>query len=122
MFNLVYGNTPKINKALRLNASTYIRNYLLNNSEQSRGWDLNEERTVKEIIRHIEATIGVNLKNNEGDLTEPNKIKLTYTKSNLGKGFVFWFVCNICGRRVKYLYFPSSSSILACRRCHKLTY
>lgn len=51
-----------------------------------------------------------------------NTVKLTYVSSNLGKGFIFYFVCCRCGRRSRYLYSTLSSSHLCCRRCHHLNY
>lgn len=44
--------------------------------------------------------------------------------SNLGKnkGFIFYFICNRCKRRVKYLYFLFSLDVPLCRLCCRLQY
>lgn len=44
--------------------------------------------------------------------------------SNLGKnrGFIFYFICNRCRRKVKYLYFLSSLDAPLCRLCCRLQY
>ena len=127
MFKLLYGKRPLIEESQKISASICVRNYLLERSIPivSRKLDLNNEQDVKDLIGEIERGTTFNLKQQNGvdtEYTEPNKVKMTYTKSNLRIGFVFWFICNICGRRVRYLYFPSNSSMLACRNCHRLVY
>jgi hypothetical protein len=44
--------------------------------------------------------------------------------SNLGdrKGYIFYFICNECGRRTKYLYEYSMLSSPLCRICCRLSY
>lgn len=50
--------------------------------------------------------------------------QMTYIPSNLGhrKGYIFYFICNGCEERVKYLYMLKSSSIFRCRECNNLRY
>lgn len=129
MFSLRYGKRPVVEESQKISAGVCVRNYLFDanvpKSIIKKEYNLNIEEDVKALVKDIETGININLKqDNYGkvDYSEPNNIKLTYTKSNLGKGFVFWFICNFCGRRVKYLYFPPNSTILACRTCHRLTY
>jgi hypothetical protein len=122
MFSLRYGKRPVVEESQKIGAGVCVRNYLF---ESNKKYDLTNIAGVEELIRDMEIGTNINLKqDNSGkfDYSEPNCIKLTYTKSNLGKGFVFWFRCNLCGRRVKYLYFPPSSTVLACRNCHRLAY
>lgn len=45
-----------------------------------------------------------------------------YIKSNLGNGYIFYFVCNRCDKRASYLYSPNGISNYLCRRCHSLKY
>lgn len=127
MFSLRYGKRPVVEESQKISAAICVRNYLFERTVSivSHKLDLNNEQDVKELISEIESGTTFNLKQGNGtdtDFTEPNRVKLTYSKSNLGKGFVFWFICNICSRRVKYLYFPPNSIVLACRNCHRLTY
>ena len=46
----------------------------------------------------------------------------SYVKSNLGRGYIFYFICDGCERRVKHLYMPDGSSQFLCRLCHRLYY
>jgi len=113
MFSLRYGKRPVVEESQKISAAICVRNYLFERPIPigSQKIDLNNEEDVKRLINEIESGTTFNLKQQNGvntDFTEPNRVKLTYSKSNLGKGFVFWFICNICGRRVKYLYFPQT--------------
>ena len=45
-----------------------------------------------------------------------------YVPSNIGGGYIFYFICNDCGRRVKYLYFYSYLYSPLCRKCVRLPY
>lgn len=127
MFILSYGKRPVIEESQKVSASSCVRNFLLDNKKSTirREFNLTNEEDVRNLIKSIEKNININLKqDNSGKIeySEPNRVKLTYTKSNLGKGFIFWFICNVCSGRVKYLYFPPNSQTLACRKCHKLVY
>lgn len=122
MFSLRYGKRPVVEESQKISAGVCVRNFLF---ETKKKYNLNSEVGVKDLIGDIEIGTNINLKqDNYGkvDYSEPNNIKLTYSKSNLNKGYIFWFICNRCGRRVKYLYFPPNSTTLACRNCHRLTY
>ena len=108
-----------------------MRHNLLQINNQLKGLNkkqlnLDIEQDVQLFIEIVEKSIRLNLKqenNGETSFTERmNTVKLTYTKSNLGKGFVFWFICNLCDKRVRHLFFPPNSEVLACRSCHRLAY
>lgn len=45
-----------------------------------------------------------------------------YAPSNLGRGFIWYFICNWCGRRAKYLYVDQNREALLCRKCIKFPY
>jgi len=130
MFILKYDKRPLIENSQSINASVFVRNYYLDLkkngfTDSKDSINLKDENFVKELIGKIEQNSTFNLKqenNGRMEFTEPNKVKLTYTKSNLGKGFVFWFICGVCGRKVRYLYISPSSEVSACRRCHRLVY
>lgn len=122
MFSLRYGKRPIIEESQKISAGACVRKFLL---DIERPFNLNNEEEVRDMIQKIEAYTRINLKQEKGGedvYSDPNKVKMTYTMSNLGKGFVFWFICNLCGRRVKHLYFPPNSEVLACRNCHRLAY
>ncbi len=130
MFKYYFNKRPVVENSQVNNVSVFVRhNYLLIKEklkEKGEDLDLNKEEDVKLFVKIVEQGVTVNLKqekNGEVSTTEyMNPMKLTYTKSNLNKGFIFWFVCNLCGRKVRYLYFPPNSEVMACRRCHRLAY
>ncbi len=58
-----------------------------------------------------------------------HKQEVDFVPSNLGKscfgkdrGFIFYFVCNGCGKRRKDLYYPSMVDEPLCRVCCRLQY
>ena len=125
-----FDKRPLTINSQRISASVFVRNFYFEvkqkaSDDKKRLLDLNREEFVKKLIRMIEEGSTVNLKqevDGKVEFTDQNQVKMTYTKSNLGKGFVFWFVCQVCGRRVRYLYIPPNSQVSACRICHRLTY
>ena len=125
-----FDKRPLTENSQRISASAFIRFSYLQIKQgvadnKRKLVDLRREEFVKELIKIIESGSVLNLKqeiNGEIEYTDPNKVKMTYTRSNLGKGFVFWFICGVCGRRVRYLYIPPNSQVSACRICHKLAY
>lgn len=129
MFNRSFNQRPLIENSQVISVSVYVRDSFIklknNPLIKDIKFDFNDEKSVKDLMEMIESCCTINLKqetNGQVEFTEPNKIKLTYSKSNLGKGFVFWFVCGVCGRRVRYLYIPPNSQVTACRKCHRLAY
>ena len=55
----------------------------------------------------------------------PNKciqeVDITSTVGNFG-GFVYWFVCPGCKKRVKKVYLFQNENIFICRNCNHLAY
>ncbi len=49
------------------------------------------------------------------------QINIVSTASNL-EGFVRWFVCPACQKRVGKLYLPFGEAVFLCRKCHDLAY
>lgn len=45
-----------------------------------------------------------------------------YVPSNLGVGFLFYFICVWCERRVRYLYVDQNLEALLCRKCSHFPY
>ena len=48
--------------------------------------------------------------------------KVDFVESNLRRGFIFYFVCNGCRHRVKYLYRFSMLESPLCRKCCHIHY
>lgn len=130
MFKFYFDKKPVIENSQRTDISVFIRHSYLQITDQMKELgkeqlNLNDEQDVRLFIEIIEKNVQLNLKqeiNGETNFTGMNSVKLTYTKSNLKKGFIFWFICNLCGRKVRYLYIPPNSEVLACRNCHRLAY
>lgn len=125
-----FDKRPLTENSQRISASVFVRNFYLELKRRASDGkkaklDLNKEEFVKDLIEMIESGSTINLKqelNGKIEFTEQNQVRITYTKSNLGKGYVFWFICGVCGRKVRYLYIPPNSQVSACRRCHRLAY
>jgi len=49
------------------------------------------------------------------------EINITSTIGNFG-GFVYWFICPSCGRRVKKFYLFHDTNIFLCRYCQNSAY
>ncbi len=47
--------------------------------------------------------------------------RFEYIKSNL-TGYIYYFLCSDCGKRVKFLYHTNSSYGYKCRDCQRLRY
>lgn len=48
--------------------------------------------------------------------------EFTYVPSNLGRGYIFSFVCNNCSRSVRYLYKRISIGEYRCQHCSGMKY
>jgi len=109
-----------------MNIYSTIRKLVLDLSEgykniHQKEIELNKEDDVKLFVELVKNSITIN--QTIGDkTTKSNPVEITYTKSNLGKGFVFWFVCNRCKSKVRDLYCPLNSEDFLCRKCHRLAY
>lgn len=45
-----------------------------------------------------------------------------YLPSNLGRGYIFYFICSECGQRCRYLYEYNLTESPLCRQCCRITY
>jgi hypothetical protein len=127
MINLGYGKKPTIKNSQVINSSVLVRSFLIDCAKKDLKniFDFKSEAGIENIIREIETATTINLtKTDNGKLetSEQNRIKLTYIKSNLGRGFIILFQCLLCDRKVKNLYFPPNSLVCACRNCHHISY
>lgn len=117
-----YGKRPLVENCEIVRASTFVRT-CLNELDYIKklNLDLRKKEDVETLVNIVNNT--VYLKNNDTKDNEiKNFVKITYSSSNLKKGFVFWFVCNGCLKKVRLLYLTPYSTIFLCRNCHRLTY
>lgn len=130
MFLFSQNKKPVVENAQQQRISVFIRNSLLSFSEEFKSLygqeiDLKNEEPLKKFLALVEKGARMNLKqeiNGKFEYSDPNSVKLTYTHSNLGHGFIIWFVCNGCGRKVRTVYMPPSNPKCLCRICHRLSY
>lgn len=121
-----YDKKPLVEFTNRINISSTIRKLELDLSDAFRNShnkeiDLNSESDVKLFTDLIKSTTTIN--QTIGDkTTKSNSVEIAYTPSNLGRGFIFWFVCNRCKSKVRDIYCPSNSEDFLCRKCHRLAY
>lgn len=110
----------------RINISDYMRGFVCELSQK--------ENSPVKITRPFEAERIKGLMNISANTTFKSiadfrsgipfwdEQKVDFVPSNLGKGFIFYFLCNNCGKRVKNLYFPSMVEEPLCMRCCRLQY
>ncbi|MCA9332581.1 hypothetical protein KDA00_01780 [Candidatus Saccharibacteria bacterium] len=130
-----YENRSKrhIQQYVRINASDYIYDLLqeVNKSDfaMPKGVDFSDMRIknddeaswIKRIINNYEVNSQIVF-----SLQASNQYWQTfdYVKSNLGKGYIFYFICIMCEKKRKYLYkrFNTIGNNYLCRICHGLNY
>jgi hypothetical protein len=112
----------------RLDISDYVRKYLLL-IEKTKGWSFNlslphDVQQLKDILNLPENTTGKSIRSVADRTYYWNEQLVDFVPSNLGsgKGYLFYFVCNKCEKRVKYLYQYSYCNSPLCRTCCRLKY
>ena len=81
-----------------------------------------EVERIKGLINIPENTAFKTLSDIRSGLPYWEEQKVDYIASNLGRGYIFYFLCNHCGRRVKYLYEYDMTLSPLCRVCCRITY
>ena len=126
MVTYTHKNKWLINEISRINITDYVRIFLVELSKR-------ENKPLKNISEKFEAERIKGLLN----IAKNSPFKsfrdiqgipmwddqpVDYISSNLGKGYLFYFLCLHCGHRVKYLYEYSLASEPLCRMCCMITY
>lgn len=111
----------------RKNITDYVKTFLLELAEK-------EKRLTIRVSRHSEAerikgllniprnTTFKSMRDIQGNFPYWNEQSVDYVPSNLGRGYIFYFICSRCKRRVKYLYEYSMLLPPLCRHCCRLQY
>lgn len=119
-----YNDRPRINRNRRLDVTALIREMKLEMKEK---YKLDPEFTDPR------SGIGANMIKHYFEMPHlfdclielmvqhQPRIQVDYIKSNI-RGFIFYFICNDCERRVRHLYQIRDKGRWACRRCHFLGY
>lgn len=107
---------------------SYVRDFLRNIREsEGRIFNTNHSGEVaymKELLNTPKYTAFKSVKDLRTGIPFWNEQKVDYIQSNLGtdRGYIFYFICNGCKRRVKYLYEFSTLESPLCRMCCRLVY
>lgn len=112
----------------RIDISDYLRTFLheLSNKENKRievKSELDALR-IKELMNIPENTTFKSLDDIRGQQPYWKYQKVDCVPSNLGRGrgYLFYFICNSCERKVKFLYFHTYTEPPMCRKCYRLPY
>ena len=98
-----------IDEIKRIDISLYISAFIVNvRKMEGRVFDLrhfNDVRYMKELLNTPKYNTFKSTKDTDGVYYWSSQ-KIDFIPSNLGqdRGYVFYFICNWCGRRAKYLY------------------
>ncbi len=116
---------PAITILERKDITLYVRAFRLHMRRQGRVFDTRQEATVKymvELMNEPENTTFKSTRGLQSDRCYWDYQRVDYMSSNLHRGFIFYFRCNGCGDRVKYLYEYSMVEAPLCRICCRLKY
>lgn len=117
---------PAITALERRDITDYVRSFVWH-ARGARGQVLTarhrgEAESMKGLMNKPENTTYKSVRDlRDGDYFWHHQ-EVDFISSNLGRGFIFYFVCNGCRRRVKYLYEYSSLRSPLCRICCRLQY
>lgn len=110
----------------RLDIAEYKKAFLFELSQkEKREVNVNspfEVERIKGLINIPENTAFKSLGDIRSGVPYWEEQKVDYIASNLGRGYIFYFLCNHCGRRVKYLYEYDMTLSPLCRVCCRITY
>lgn len=77
---------------------------------------------VKAFLNNPQNTRGKSMRDMRTGVPYWNEQEVEYVRSNLGLGFLWYFLCNHCGHRAKYLYEYSTLECPLCRPCLGIDY
>ena len=118
-----------INILERIDVTEFVRKFLVIN-KKTEWWlplrpnTLNEAEQVKEFLNNPKNTASKSMRDLETGFHYWDEQKVDFVPSNLGegRGYLFFFNCNGCNHRVKYLYQYSYCNTPLCRLCCRLKY
>jgi hypothetical protein len=118
-----YTSRPVVGEVSRISVSALLRKLQAEIKSENGGDDY-----LMSIGTDMEAEIMKGIMNEQSYKYEALEVpqhdtalRFDYVKSNLGKGYIFYFVCK-CERRVSHLYQTTKDSPLGCRTCYQLRY
>ena len=119
--------TSVLERIVPINITDYIRNGI--SELERKGYRFNfghpqETERIKEYLNDPKNTTFKSTRDLQDGFYFWHEQKVDFVRSNLGKskGAIFYFICNSCHRRVKYLYEYNSCYSPICRKCCRLGY
>lgn len=112
----------------RYDIRDYISTFLIELAELERNpiklRTIGEASRIKELLNIPENTTFKSTLDFRSGEPYWHRQEVDFTPSNLGRsrGFIFYFICNGCSRRTKYLYSHSLLCEPRCRQCYHLPY
>lgn len=120
-------NKEFLNRLERKDITEYVKTFLLELAELEKKLFISinkssEAARIKGLINIPENTTFKSLADIRSGIPYWDRQGIDYVASNLGRGYIFYFVCNGCGRRAKYLYEYNTTLSPLCRMCCRITY
>ena len=120
-------NKSLLSRVSRVNSTDYVRTFLLELAvlEKKPYIQLNSPAVaerIKGLLNIPKNTTFKSLSDIETGLPYWDEQLVDYIDSNLGQGYIFYFICNRCGRKVKYLYEYDMTRSRLCRICCRFEY
>ena len=125
--NYTHKNKETLNRIERKDITEYVRIFLLELAEREkrpfiRLTRLSDADRIKGLLNIPKNTIFKSIADFRTGIPYWEKQEVDFVASNLGRGYLFYFICNRCGRRVKYLYDYIAFGSPLCRTCCQLNY
>jgi hypothetical protein len=122
-----YSSQKTINNTYpRIYIGDYVRNFRMSIREKEgrifKANDDSEIEYMKNCLNNPKYTTFKSIRDFQTGIPHWHEQKVDYAPSNLGRGYIFYFVCNGCNRRVKHLYEYSMLESPVCRICCGLKY
>lgn len=111
----------------RINITEYVKTFLLELTQLEKRRFININRSseasrIKGLLNIPDNTTFKSIADMRSGIPYWDEQRVDYVASNLGRGYIFYFVCNGCGRRAKYLYEYNTTLSPLCRVCCRITY
>lgn len=117
-----------LNRTQRIDISEYLRTFLLELSNlEAKPVRFNtwfEAERIKGLLNIPKNTRFKSVMDMRMGFPYWDEQRVDYVPSNLGskRGYIFYFICNGCEKRVKYLYEYDTLCSPLCRTCCRITY
>jgi len=120
-------NEYVLNRLERIDIRDYVRTFLvsLTRKESGKPIKLNsvgQAERIKGLLNIPKNTLYKSFSDLQTGIPYWNKQLVDYKASNLGKGYIFYFLCGNCNQKAKYLYEYTTVEAPLCRKCCRVTY